>query len=263
MPEICAIVSCVGDARALAAAGVQRVYLDVIDLEPTDEVLGEAWAQGLVPLLDEVCRESDHARLDPWVVRDRPVAVGNVSELSLARQCGAQPELRSCVPAHNLAMLEAMASLGARFAWLSSELSLAEVRELAQATPIPLGIRVFGRPRLMTCEHCVLQVAHDCDGRHETCPYRGEPHWLVNIDGRRLPVSTDRLGCSRVFLDEPVDLIPAAAELAAMGLARLLVDARMVSPREAADACGRLADALAGGRVGAVGTMGLARLGVE
>ena len=111
MPEICAIVSCVGDARALAAAGVQRVYLDVIDLEPTDEVLGEAWAQGLVPLLDEVCRESDHARLDPWVVRDRPVAVGNVSELSLARQCGAQPELRSCVPVHNLAMLEAMASL--------------------------------------------------------------------------------------------------------------------------------------------------------
>lgn len=115
----------------------------------------------------------------------------------------------------------------------------------------------------MTCEHCVLQVAFDCDGRHETCPYRGELHWLVNIDGRRLAVSTDRLGRSRVYLDEPVDLIPAAAELAAMGLARLLVDARMVSPREAADACGRLAGALAGGRVGAVGTMGLARLGVE
>lgn len=251
------------DARDARRAGAQRVYLDVIDFEPTEELLREVSLGYLVPMLDEVCRESDHDRLDPWVCPGASVLVGNVSELALARERGALPELRGCIPVHNLATLRAMAALGARFAWLSPELSVDEMRELAAGSPIPLGIVAYGRPRLMTCEHCVLQVAYDCDRDHARCAYRARRHWLVNIDGRRLPTTTDRLGRSRIYLDEPIDLVPMAAELAQMGMARLLVDARVLGREEALAAIDRLKVALAGGHVDAFGAAGLARTGVE
>lgn len=252
----------VEDADVLRDAGAQRVYFDVTDCVPGPSLMEGVRGRGLVPALGEVCREGDHARLDPWVAPGEPVAVGNVSELALARACGALAEARSCIPLHNTAALAAMAGLGARFAWLSPELSLDEICELAAASPIPLGLMVYGRPRLMTLEHCVLQVAYDCDRRHERCPYRARRHWLVNIDGRRLPVWTDGSGRSRVYLDEPLDLVGRARELSEMGVARLLVDARTTSLDEATAALGRLRLALAGGSADE-GWEGLLAHGVE
>lgn len=247
----------------MRAAGAVRVYLDVIDLEPTAELLDAVAQLGVVPVLDEVCREPDHTRLDPWVRAGLSVAVGNLSELSLARERGALAETRSCIPTHNMSTLRIIEGLGARCAWLSPELSLAEACELACASMLPLGVTVFGRPRLMTCEHCALQVAYDCDRDHAQCPRRREPHWLVNIDDRHLPVYTDARGRSRIYLDEPIDLIPRAADLVGAGVNRLLVDAASTSVSEAGAALGRLRHALAGQAVDACGLPGLAETGVE
>ncbi len=285
--ELCALVGGLADADALREAGATRIYLDVIDFEPTVGLLCAVREAGVVPVLDEVCREPDHARIDPWIAAGTPVAVGNLSELSLAADRGAMAEVRGCVPVHNIATLRVLESLGASFVWLSPELSLAEVCELAHAVspvkaseracePSPieahdagrdampsLGVVAFGRPRLMTCEHCALQVAYDCDRNHAACPHRARPHWLVNIDGRRLPVRTDARGRSRVYLDEPIDLAPRAAELAGAGVSRLLVDATTTSVEEACDALRRLRDALAGSPVSARGCTGLSETGVE
>ncbi len=285
--ELCALVGSLADADALREAGATRIYLDVIDLEPTAELLCAVREADVVPVLDEVCRESDHARIDPWIAAGAPVAVGNLSELSLAAECGALAEVRGCIPVHNTAALQVLEEFGASFVWLSPEPSLAEACELARAAsyasaseracdPSPakaydadreampsLGVVAFGRPRLMTCEHCALQVAYDCDRNHAACPHRARPHWLVNIDGRRLPVRTDARGRSRVYLDEPIDLAPRAAELADAGVSRLLVDATTTSVEEACDALRRLRDALAGSPVSARGCTGLSETGVE
>lgn len=284
IPELCALVSRPEDAEVLRAAGAQRVYLDVCGIDPTPAACAAARAAAraghLVPVLGEVSRESDHARIDPWVEPGRTVAVANLSELSLARSRGALPEVLGCVPIHNTATLGLLAKLGVRTAWLSPELSLAEIRELVahvgahartlaapavelaptSAAPVPaaptsprraptpdLGLVVFGRPRLMTCEHCVLQVAYDCDRAHASCAHRARPHWLVNIDGRSLPVQTDAAGRSRVYLDEPLDLRPRAHELAASGVARFMVDARHVPLDEAAQVTRDLARTFANG----------------
>ncbi len=253
----------VGDAEAVREAGATRVYLDVIDLEPTDELLAAVAEQGIVPVLDEVCREPDHARLDPWVRSGLPIAVGNASELSLARERGALAETRACIPVHNTSTLRVIGAMGARLAWLSPELSLAEACELAHSDALPVGMAVYGKPRLMTCEHCALQAAYECDRDHATCPYRREPHWLVNIDDRHLPVRTDARGRSRVYLDEPVDLVAHARELAEAGVCRLLVDASTTNVAEACDALRRLRRALAGEPVLARGSVGLAETGVQ
>jgi U32 family peptidase len=261
--EICALVGRVEDAAAMRAAGATCIYLDVIDVEPTDENLASVECEGLVPVLSEVCREGDHAMLDPWVRPGQPVAVGNLSELALAAERGAVAEVRSCVPAHNAATLGALAGLGAASVWLSPELSLEEAAELAALSPLPLGMSAYARPRLMTCEHCALQVAYGCDRNHATCPHRARPHWLVNIDERHLPVRTDAQGRSRVYLDEPVDLTADSARLAKAGIGRLLVDATTTSTKGAADAIARIRGSLAGESVVFAGVRGLADSGVE
>lgn len=247
----------------MRAAGATRVYLDVIDLEPSEQTLDAVVREGLVPVLDEVCREPDHARLDPWVRSGLPVAVGNVSELSLACELGTLAETRGCIPVHNTSTLQVIGELGARFAWLSPELSLTKACELASTRVLPVGACVYGRPRLMTCEHCALQVAYDCDRDHARCPHRHGRHWLVNIDDRHLPVRTDERGRSRVYLDEPVDLVGHAHELAEAGVSRLLVDATTTSVPEACDALCRLHRALAGEPVSSPHSAGLSETGVQ
>ncbi len=261
--ELCALVRSIDDVPVMRAAGATRIYLDVIDAQPTPELLARVAEEGVIPVLDEVCREADHARVDPWLRGGMPAAVGNVSELALAREHGALVETRSCMPVHNTSTLRLIGDLGAQLAWLSPELSLDEACELARADALPLGATVYGRPRIMTCEHCALQVAYDCDRDHVHCPHRGEAHWLVNIDGRALPVRTDACGRSRIYLDEPLDLVPYATNLAEAGVARLLVDAASTSVDEACDALARLRCALADEDVEQRGIEGLAQTGVE
>lgn len=261
--ELCALVRSIDDVPALRAAGATRIYLDVIDAQPAPELLARMAEEGVIPVLDEVCREADHARIDPWMRGGMPAAVGNVSELALARERGALVETRSCIPVHNTSTLRLIGDLGAQFVWLSPELSLDEACELARADALPLGATVYGRPRIMTCEHCALQVAYDCDRDHVHCSHRSEAHWLVNIDGRALPVRTDACGRSRIYLDEPLDLVPYGAKLAEAGVARLIVDAASTSVDEACDALARLRRALVGESVERHGIEGLAQTGVE
>ena len=85
----------------------------------------------------------------------------------------------------------------------------------------------------------------------------------MNIDDRALPVRTDARGRSRIYLDEPLDLVPYAAKLAEAGVARLLVDAASTSVDEACDALARLRRALADEDVEQRGIEGLAQTGVE
>jgi putative protease len=138
-PEACALVATAGAARAAFEAGAARVYATSDAFED-----GEAWPEGVIPWLDEVCREGDHSRLDPWVRAGQPVGVGNVSELALAASRGALPEVRTCIPVHNESCLVALETAGAAGFWLSPELTLEEVCALAGAASVPVGLVVSG-----------------------------------------------------------------------------------------------------------------------
>ncbi len=93
----------------------------------------------VVPVLDEVCREGDHARLDPWVMEGRSVAVGNISELALACEQGVLAEARGCISAHNAAALRALDAMGAFLAWLSPSCRWARCAALPARAPCPLA----------------------------------------------------------------------------------------------------------------------------
>lgn len=255
-PRLCVLVTDADDAlrRATLGDGVS-VYLDVNHLgnepwaAPDPSLVERVLAAGITPVLDEVCHDRDHARLDPWMRAGHAVAVGSLSELALASRCGATGEVLPCIPVHNTAAALALTRGGARIVWLSPELSLDDIRDVARAlghaADAPeLGIFSVGRPRLATCERCVLQVAGPCDHDCPRCERRTRELFLNNIDDRQLPVRTDARGRSRIYDDEITDLTPYLRELRQAGVTRLMVDATALSRTETTAALTRLQAAL-------------------
>mgnify|MGYP000028338590 CR=1 FL=1 len=146
-PQICATVTSLEAVEAARAEGATRIYMTTDALEAVGLSPAGAFEQGIVPVLDEVCRAVDHERVDPWINAGATVAVGNISELAVAAQTGATTEIRSCLPVHNTPCMEALAERGAGAFWLSPEITLDEIVSLGADAPAALGITVFGRPR--------------------------------------------------------------------------------------------------------------------
>ena len=243
-PQIAILAPTPEVARAGQEAGATRIYA-------TADALAEGdWPDDVMPWLDEVCREADHAHLDVRIAAGRPVAVGNVSELSLAAERGASPEIRPCIPVHNSCAAAALVDAGASAIWLSPELTLDEIRQLVPRVTVPCGLAVWGRTRVMTSEHCVLQALGDCAERCESCPRRAQAMSLKNIDGNLFPVRTDIHGRSRIYHAWPLDLTPQVEELLEAGVSLFMVDATLLSAREAAHAVKRVRAALAAAAAG-------------
>lgn len=238
-PQVCVLAPTPEIARSAQGAGAERVYATV------DDLASGSWPEGVVPWLDEVCREIDRGRLDPWVSEGAPVAVGNVSELALATERGACAEVRTTIPVHNSSALAALEAAGAKGVWLTGELSLAEVRSLAQASHMSVGLVVYGRDRAMTSEHCVLQVAGRCKGDCANCALRGEACALRTKDGELMPVRTDIHGRSRIYAAQPLDATPQMGELIDAGVSRVMVDATLLSAEETAHEVGRVIESIA------------------
>lgn len=249
--EVCALVTSLDAAAAARKAGAARVYMTVDDLLAAGLSPASCSAEGVIPVLDEVSREMDHERLDPWVAADSPVAVGTISELALGVDRGAAVEVRSCIPVHNVACLQALAMRGARGIWLSPELTLAEIERIApHRGSVELGLMVLGAPRVMTSEHCILQVAGACIHDCANCRLRMRDFKLRNIDGRMLPVRTGLNGRSHLYDGAVLDATPQIPALLSAGVTRFLVDGTLIDDDELARRVGRAKRALDAARSG-------------
>lgn len=249
-PIICVTASSLEAAQAAREAGAERIYMGTDALAAAGLSPEQAREQGIIPILDEVCRSIDHDRLDPWVESGSTVAIGNISELALAAERGAQAEIRSCLPVHNIPCMEALAARGANAFWLSPELTLDEICQLAPAAPAPVGITVIGRPRVMTSEHCILQVANACIHDCARCRLRARKLALKNIDGKVMPVRTDIHGRSRLYDAYPIDITPQIPQLMAAGITRYMVDGTLLDADETARAIARAHRAVEAAKAG-------------
>lgn len=228
--EVCALVTSLNAAAAARKAGAARVYMTVDDLLAEGLSPASCSAEGVIPVLDEVSRELDHERLDPWLTPGAPAVVGTISELALGAEIGSVVELRSCIPVHNVPCMRELAARGAHAAWLSPELTLAEIERIApQRGEMTLGLMVLGAPRVMTSEHCILQVAGACIHDCANCRLRARDFKLKNIDGRMLPVRTGLNGRSHLYDGVQLDATPQIPQLLRAGVTRFLVDGTLMN----------------------------------
>ena len=129
-----------------------------------------------------------------------------------------------------------LAEAGAALFWLSPELTLTEIERFcpkaASSLATSFGIEVLGKPRVMTSEHCILQVADACIHNCSSCLLRRKPLWLRNIDGKMLPVTTDIHGRSHLYDSSMIDITPQIPQLLAAGVTHFMVDTTLMDEDE-------------------------------
>lgn len=260
---LCALVTTPQDALAAREAGADLLFASAIDLAmgPGSSVRSRGtanqddqeaeWPEDVVALLPPVARFADHAYADAFVQGGHEVCVSNVSWLASAAAQGAEPWLWDCMELHNAQAFEFMRKAGAKGAWLSCELDLLEIAQLAQCARMPLGMKVWGHIRTMTTEHCLLQSMGDCAKTCPTCSRRALKLEMRDEFDRPSIVTSDALGRSGLWQAETFDATPQIAELMRAGVERFMVDCRLCdSPEQASNAVRHAARAIQAAQAG-------------
>ena len=128
--------------------------------------------------------------------------------------------------------LAAAADLGASRVWLSPELTLGQIADLAEDAPVELGLTIIGSQELMVTEHCLLMSQGPCDEECDACPRRKSPHFLRDRKEYEFPVVTDALGRSHLYNGVQLDVAHALPDLVHAGVSVLMVDATLMNVEE-------------------------------
>ena len=247
-------------ARAAKKAGADLVYVSALTYRRGEAVIaGQRSETAETAGYPKQCRialpevEHDHvppAReavvgFDAWrFVGEGPVLADSLGAMQRAAELGLPFDVGPHVPVANRLALEQAAEFGARRVWLSPELTLEQMGELARDAPVELGLAVIGAQKLMVTEHCLLMSQGPCDERCGQCPRRKSPHYLRDRKGFEFPVVTDALGRSHLYNSVALDVANSLPELLACGISAFMVDTTLMNKEEAAQAVGRARRAL-------------------
>ncbi len=248
-------------ARAAKRAGADIIFVPTLNYRRGEAVIagqlsGTAEQAGYpkqcVPVIPVVDHDpvglSREAAVDfsvwKYAEEGKPLFVESLGAMQLAAEIGAEFEVGAHLPITNRLALETAHSFGARRVWLSPELTLKQIRELAQNSPVELGLTIIGVQELMVTEHCLLMSQGPCKQECASCPRRKSPHFLHDRKGFDFPVVTDLYGRSHLYNSVTLDLAHAMPDLLAAGVSSFMVDTTMMNSEEAAQAVGRAVRAL-------------------
>lgn len=243
-------------ARAAKRAGADLIYVPALNYKRGEAVIagqrsGTAEQAGYpkqcvtaLPAVDHDAvsgTREEQLSFDPWryVKPGKPVLAENFGAIMRAISMDAIVEVGPHVPVVNRLSLEMAASLGARRVWLSPELTLSQITDLAKDTPIELGLAVMGAQELMTCEHCLLMSQGSCDEQCDVCSRRKSPHYLRDRKDFEFPVITDALGRGHVYNGVPLDVAHAIPDLVTAGVSSFMVDTTLMNVEETSAAVSR------------------------
>ena len=243
-------------ARAAKRAGAEGVYVPVLNFRRGQAVLMGARQDGpeqagypkqcvmALPTVDHdpipATREYDLS-YDLWdyAREGKTVFVDSMASCIRALECGARVEVGPHVPVTNAAALAELADMGVERVWLSPELTLGQIDDLARISPVPLGLVVSGYQELMITEHCLLMSQGPCAEQCQTCPRRAVAHRLVDRKGFEFPVITDSLGRSHLYNGVEFDIVQNMVDLVDMGISAVMVDTTLMDKKRASDAVAR------------------------
>lgn len=250
-----------GCARAARRAGADAMYVPLLNFrrgqaqicgarQETAEQAGypKQCVMALPTIDHDPLPETREGRqsFDPWdyVREGKPVFADSLGAIMRALDAGALVEAGPHVPLVNAAALRFAADLGVKRVWLSPELTLGQIADLAEGSPVELGLFVSGAQELMICEHCLLMSQGECAESCESCPRRGVTHRLVDRKGFEFPVITDMLGRSHLYNGIELDAVPNIPDFIDMGITAFMVDTTLMDKKSAESAIARVTRAV-------------------
>ena len=233
-------------ARAAKKAGADFIYVPVTNYRRGEAVIAgqlsltaeqAGYPKQCIPVLPAVSHmfdERDRNGFDIWkrAKQDKPVLVENIGQLLHAAEVGALPEVGPHIPVTNQLYVQLMHDFGAQRIWLSPELSLVQIEELGEVSPVPLGLTIMGKQEMMITEHCLLMSQGPCNQDCEHCARRKSPHYLKDRKGYEMPIITDCTGRSHLYNAVSLDIAHAVPELIRAGVSALMVDTTLMNVSE-------------------------------
>ncbi len=248
-------------ARAAKRAGAHLIYVPALNYRRGEAVIAgqlnaaaeqAGYPKGCIPIMPVVDHEAVGSSReavvahDVWkyATEDKPLMAESLGALQRASEEGALISVGPHVPVTNALSLCTVSDFGAERVWLSPELTLRQIEELAREAPVEIGVQLIGATELMVTEHCLLMSQGPCDEDCAVCPRRKSPHYLRDRKGFEFPVVTDCFGRSHLYNSVELDVAPALPELMAAGVSAFMVDATLMNVEETAHAVGRAIRAL-------------------
>lgn len=161
------------------------------------------------------------------------VYVHNLATLRLAKNFNVPIRTDFSLHVFNLTTINFLASLGVDGVTLSPELNLAQIKTIAQKSPLPVECIVHGRQELMISAYCVLgSFLGGLDKKN--CPHvcRAKNFYLRDRLGELFPVVTDQFCRMHILNAKTLSMIEHRADFG--GVARLRVDCRFLTLDETA-----------------------------
>ena len=248
-------------ARAAKRAGAHLIYVPALNYRRGESVIAgqknaaaeqAGYPKGCIPIMPVADHEAvGGAReavvdADVWkyAAEGKPLLAESLGAMERASEEGALLDVGSHVPITNGLSLAVASEFGAARVWLSPELTLRQIEEVAKDAPVELGVLLIGAQELMVTEHCMLMSQGPCDENCAECPRRKSPHVLKDRKGYEFPVVTDAMGRSHLYNAVELDIASSMPELLAAGISSYMVDATLMNAEETAHAVGRAIRAL-------------------
>ncbi len=238
-------------AHAAIDAGIDQVYVHALSYVACDDVRVNCPDTHAVvlPVVDHdpigMSREACLG-INIWDDLDTcvPAVAENPAQMQRAGELGMTFEVGSHVPITNELSMDVAQDFGAKRVWLSPELTLHQIEDLAKCTDLPLGIMVVGAQELMVCEHCLLMSQGACHEQCTSCSRRTSHYVLKDRKDFEFPVFTDILGRSHLYNSVPLDTVPAIPDLLSAGVSSFMIDATIMNVDQTRRAVGRVVFAL-------------------
>ena len=248
-------------ARAAKRAGAHLIYVPALNYRRGEAVIAgqknaaaeqAGYPKGCIPIMPVADHEAvGGAReavvdADVWkyAAEGKPLLAESLGAMERASEEGALLDVGPHVPITNGLSLAVASEFGAARVWLSPELTLRQIEEVAKDAPVELGVLLIGAQELMVTEHCMLMSQGPCDENCAEGPRRKSPHVLKDRKGYEFPVVTDAMGRSHLYNAVELDIASSMPELLAAGISSYMVDATLMNAEETAHAVGRAIRAL-------------------
>ena len=221
-------------AGVLLQEGTQASYPDVVLMSPI--------------VSHDERGASREARLgisaEEQLEKAKSVYCDDVASALRAKAQGRAFEIGQFVPVTNDATIQLVNNMEPECVWLSPELNLKQIEDVAGKLSCNAGVFVYGCQRLMTCEHCVLMCEGPCSENCPSCRRRAVSHSLVDRKNVSFAAVSDCLGRSTIYNSVPLDLTPNLEELQACGVNSFMIDATLLNEKELTRSISRVKEAL-------------------
>ncbi len=177
------------------------------------------------------------------------VNVHNIATLALARTSLDMPiQSDYSLITFNTLTASALKDLGVSRITVSPEVNLRQLEKLAEKCPLPMEAIVYGRLELMVSAYCVLGSFLGGAGKQScSMPCRKGRYFLKDRKDALFPIVTDGACQMHVLNAKTLSLLPQVGRLPGMGVDRLRLEARYLSPDEIRQAVTSYRSALAYG----------------